>query len=228
MLGSFVRHGLSKSDAESEILVQIVAGSDTIATTIRATILHLITSPRVLTRLLSELDAANITTRPWDQIISDSEARSLPYLQAVIKEGLRIFPPAVRLVSKNVPAATGDTYAGVYLPPGTKVGFCEWGIMRNASVWGDDAEEFRPERWLGIDAEKLREMETTLELVFGSERWQCLGRNVALMELNKVFVELLRFEFVFLRPGEPWKSKSAGLFVQSGLWIKGYRREVGE
>lgn len=100
--------------------------------------------------------------------------------------------------------------------------------MRNASVWGDDAEEFRPERWLGIDAEKLREMETTLELVFGSERWQCLGRNVALMELNKVFVELLRFEFVFLRPGEPWKSKSAGLFVQSGLWIKGYRREVGE
>ncbi len=57
-------------------------------------------------------------------------------------------------------------------------------------VWGPDAHEFRPERWLEADPEKLRDMDGTLDLVFGYGRWQCLGRNVAMMELNKVFVEV--------------------------------------
>jgi len=227
MLGSFVAHGLTQSDAESEILVQIVAGSDTTATAIRSTMIHIITSPRVSRRLHSEMTEAGILSRPWNSVIPDSEARGLKYLQSIIKEGLRIFPPAVGLVSKVVPS-TGDTWRGVSLPAGTKVGYCAWGIMRNPEVWGDDADEFRPERWLETeDGERLMEMEATLELVFGMGRWQCLGRNVALMELNKVFVELLRrFEFVLYHPVEPWKTKSCGLFVQSDFWIKGYNRQV--
>ncbi|KAK0644685.1 pisatin demethylase [Cercophora newfieldiana] len=189
------------ADAESEILVQVLAGSDTTATAtaIRATTLHVITSPRVETRLRAEIAAAGVASRPWNTVISDAEARRLPYLQAVVKEGLRIFPPAVGLGSKSVPPA-GDTYRG-------------------------DAEEFRPERWLQAEGGKLREMEATLDLVFGTGRWQCLGRNVALMELNKIFVELLRrFELVVMKPGEPWHSRSAGLFTQNEFWLKGYRR----
>ncbi|KAK1656592.1 pisatin demethylase, partial [Colletotrichum godetiae] len=46
MLGSFVAHGLTQKEASSEILMQILAGSDTTATAIRATLLHLITNPR--------------------------------------------------------------------------------------------------------------------------------------------------------------------------------------
>jgi len=94
----------------------------------------MLTSPRVCTRLVSELSSSGILSRPWNAIISDAEARQLPYLQAVIKEGLRIFPPAVGLGSKVAPPA-GDTYRGVHLPGGTKVGFCMWGVMRNSSVW---------------------------------------------------------------------------------------------
>jgi len=93
---------------------------------------------------------------------------------------------------------------------------------------GPNAEEFRPERWLPEetpDENKLNEIESTLEQIFGLGRWQCLGRNVALIELNKVFVELLRrFEMVVMRPAEPWVSRSAGLFAQSEFWIRGYRR----
>ena len=129
------------------------------------------------------------------------------------------------MVSKVLPEQ-GDSWRGVHLPAGTKVGYCAWGIMRCKEVWGDDTEECRPERWLETeDGEKWKKMEATIEWVFGMGRWQCLGRNVALMELNKVFVELLRrFGFVLHHPAEPWKTGSCGLFVQSDMWIKGYRR----
>lgn len=51
---------------------------------------------------------------------------------------------------------------------------------------------FRPERWLDSSPEKIREQEKTLEIVFAFGKYQCLGRNVALMEMNKVFVEVSR------------------------------------
>ncbi|GKT61749.1 pisatin demethylase [Colletotrichum tofieldiae] len=200
MLGSFVTRGLSQAEAESEILMQLstivsflkmqsLAGSDTTATAIRATILHIITNPQVTATLRAEIDSANLS-RP---VVSDAEAREMPYLQAVIKEGLRIFPPVVGQMSKEVSnGGAGDTYKGVHLPEGTRIGYCAWGIFRRPEIWGPDSQLFRPERWLEADVERLRLMEGTLELVFGYGRWQCLGRNVALMELNKVFVEVSR------------------------------------
>ncbi|KAM0421938.1 hypothetical protein ACHAPD_000379 [Fusarium lateritium] len=151
MLGSFVAHGLTQKEAESEILLQI--------------------------------------TRYSEPIIPDSMGRDLPYLQAVIKEGLRIFPPVAGLMSKQVPPQ-GDTWKGQFIPGGTKVGYCAWGIFRREDIWGSDAGEFRPERWLDSEPEKLKEMEGALELIFSYGRWQCLGRPVALMELNKIYVEV--------------------------------------
>ncbi|KAK6223056.1 cytochrome P450 [Colletotrichum tabaci] len=187
MLGSFVARGLTQAEAESEILMQLLAGSDTTATAIRATLLHIITSPRVTAALRAEIDAAGLSRA----VVSEAEAREMPYLQAVIKEGLRIFPPVVGQMSKEVSnRGAGDTFKGVHLPEGTRIGYCAWGIFRRSDVWGADSHFFRPERWIEADAEKLRVMESTLELVFGHGRWHCLGRNVALMELNKVFVEV--------------------------------------
>jgi cytochrome P450 len=147
--------------------------------------LHLITNPRVLAKLLDEIRATTIA----GPLISDSEARALPYLQAVIKEGLRIFPPVAGLMAKEVPPG-GDTWKGVFLPGGTRIGYGAWGIFRNKGLWGADADEFRPERWLEGPPEKIRELESTLDLVFSYGRWQCLGRPVAMMELSKVFFEV--------------------------------------
>ncbi|EFQ32001.1 cytochrome P450 [Colletotrichum graminicola] len=222
MLGSFVARGLTQAEAESEILMQLLAGSDTTATAIRATILHVITNPKVTAALRAEIDGANLS-RP---VVSDAEARAMPYLQAVIKEGLRIFPPVVGQMSKEVcNGGAGDTFKGVHLPEGTRIGYCAWGIFRRQDIWGPDSHLFRPERWLEADAERLRTMEGTLELVFGYGKWQCLGRNVAWMELNKVFVELLkRFDLVLVDPTNPWHSVCSGVFLQSEYWIRGYRR----
>ncbi|KAH8662539.1 cytochrome P450 [Xylariales sp. PMI_506] len=230
MLGSFMAHGLTKEEAESETLLQILAGSDTTATAVRATMLYIITNPRVYNALRAEI--AESTT----PVVTDAEARSMPYLQAVIKEGLRLYPPIVGLQSKVVPYrakggdGTGDTWKGVRLPGGTNIGLCYWGMMRRPDVWGHDASEFRPERWLEVaassDPERLARMDAAWEMIFAQGRWQCLGKNVALMELNKVFVELLRrFDFTLIDPTNPWISINVGAFIQREFWIRAYKRE---
>lgn len=122
-------------------------------------------------------------------IITDETARSMPYLQAVIKEGLRIFPPAGGLMAKEAPQG-GHHWKGIFIPGGTRVGSCVWGIFRRQDIWGDDANEFRPERWLDSAPDKLQRMEGTLELIFSHGRWKCLGRPIAVMELNKIFVQV--------------------------------------
>ncbi|KAH9212789.1 pisatin demethylase [Leptodontidium sp. 2 PMI_412] len=218
MLGSFIRHGLTRDEAESETLLQIIAGSDTTATAIRTTFLYIITTPRVHAKLLAEISDATLSSP-----ISDVEARTLPYLQAVIKEGLRIWPPAVGLMAKKVPPE-GDTINGMYVPGGTSIGYGGFSILRNKKIWGEDADVFRPERWL--EGEGIKVLEQTWEVIFNAGRYQCLGKNVALMELNKVFVELLRhFEFSVVDPTNPWKSMCMGIFAQSEMWLLVTRRE---
>lgn len=158
-----------------------VAGSDTTATGIRATFLHIISTPRVLAKLQAEIEEHDLS---WP-IATDAEIRQLPYLQATIKEGLRMFPPVAGFMSKEVPV-DGDVWNGVEFPPGTRIGLSMWGVFRQKSLWGDDANEFRPERWL----DATPEMETVFGLIFGAGKWGCLGRNVAQIELNKVLFEV--------------------------------------
>jgi cytochrome P450 len=146
--------------------------------------LHLITNPRITAKLRKEFSSNSISTP-----IKDWEARRLPYLQAVVNEGLRILPPIPGLLSKEVPQG-GDVINGRFVPGGTKIGWGIFGLTRDKGIWGQDADQFRPERWLEASPEKFKEMEATLELVFGYGRYQCLGKNLAMMELNKIFVEV--------------------------------------
>jgi cytochrome P450 len=188
MLGSFIRNGLTQEEASGEALLQVVAGSDTSATTIRIVILHLLTNVNAYRKLQAEIDtgiAAGTISSP----ITNAEARKLPYLQAVIKEGLRIKPPAGGAFFKTVPPG-GDTIDGKFIPGGTQLGVSPLSIHHSKKMFGEDAEMFRPERWLEAKGDKLEEMSSTVDLVFHSGKWQCLGKTVALMEFNKIFVEV--------------------------------------
>ncbi|EXF77928.1 cytochrome P450 [Colletotrichum fioriniae PJ7] len=147
MLGSFVAHVLTQEEASSEVLKQILAGSDTTATAIRAPLLRILTSPRVSAALREEIELA----KPSWAMITEAEACSMPYLQAM---------------SKEVPKG-GDTFKGVHLPEGTRIGYGAWAIFHRTDLWGPDAHEFRPERWLETGTEDFKRMEGMLELVFG-------------------------------------------------------------
>jgi cytochrome P450 len=161
-----------------------LAGSETTATAIRATLLYIITNPPVYNTLLAE-----ISSNPISNPITDSEARTLVYLQAIIREGLRMFPPAPILGFRQVPKG-GDTVSGYFVPENTKIGYNMFGLTRDPKLWGEDAKIFRPERWLNKTLEETVELEANVGLVFGYGKWQCLGRNLAQMQLNKILVQV--------------------------------------
>jgi cytochrome P450 len=150
----------------------------------RATLLHIVTNPRVQSKLLEEISNSSISTP-----ITDAQARKLPYLQAVIKEGLRIFPPVTGFMSKEAPPG-GDTINGLYIPEGTTIGWSPFGLMKSEKIWGADAKLFRPERWFEGTAEEIQSKELDVEMCFGYGKYQCLGKNIANVELNKIYVEV--------------------------------------
>jgi cytochrome P450 len=200
MLASFVRHGLSKEEVFTEAMLQIMAGSDTTATALRSTMLYLITHPRVCSKLRTEIDGAvSSGAAPISPgIASDDCLRTMPYLQAVVREGLRMHPPVTDVVPKKVPAG-GDTFRldgkTYHLPAGTNIGYNAWGVHHNKTIFGEDAKVFRPERWLleekdESSVEQLAAMRRTTEMIFGYGKYQCLGKPVAWLEITKVIFEV--------------------------------------
>ncbi len=188
MLGSFIRHGLDQAEASRESLLNIVAGSDTTATTIRVMMLSLLSSPVAYARLQEEIDKG-IRTGNISSPVTDAEARRLPYLQAAIKEGLRIKAPAAGPLFKTVPLQ-GDLIEGKFIPGGTQIGTSPFGVYHSKKIFGEDAGLFLPERWLEADTGRVATMSGVVDLVFSTGKYQCLGKPVAFMELNKIFVEV--------------------------------------
>jgi cytochrome P450 len=157
-----------------------------------ATVLYICSNVEVQAKLRRELHDAGLNPkRPTSSIVSNADAKRLPYVEACIKEGLRIHPPIIGLTDK-IPGPEGDTLPdGRYIPPETHVGYCAWGLRRNPAVYGKDASVFRPERWLEHENEEDKwAKERNLELVFSYGRFTCMGKDIALMELTKCLAEV--------------------------------------
>ncbi|KAF2640930.1 benzoate 4-monooxygenase cytochrome-like protein P450 [Massarina eburnea CBS 473.64] len=231
MLASFIHRGMTKDEICTEAFLQILAGSDTTATAIRSTMLHLMSHPRVYRRLQEEIDwAVREGVVGEGGVISEANAETLPYLQAVVREGLRIHLPISDVVPKIVPKG-GDIVVvdGIptFLPEGTNVGYDVLGLARRKDLFGDDPDVFRPERWLLEEgSEKLETMRRMTEMIFGYGKYQCLGKPIAWMEINKVIFELLRhFDWAIMRPAKPWKTANyIGIFLQQELWVLVHER----
>ena len=227
MLGSFLDHGLSDQEAVQEAVLQIIAGSDTTASSIRMILFFLMTSPRSYRRLTDEIVAAEQRGALSHPVTQDSEATQMPYLDACIKEGLRMWPPVVGLMSKEVPPG-GATILGRPVPEGTCIGYSAWALHRKKETFGPDADVFRPERWLVADDtdSRLADMNRTVDLVFGYGKNACLGKPIAQLEMRKTVVELLRrFDVSIVQPEKPFNSINRnGLFIQDGMLVRFEKR----
>ncbi|KAI1387746.1 cytochrome P450 [Hypoxylon trugodes] len=218
MLGSFARYNLPRTQIEVEALFMFAAGSDTTAAAIRCTFLHLLSTPRVYYRLKDEVGLAVHDGRVSSPI-TNAEVKELPYLQAVIFEGLRMRPVVTSLMPKEVPHG-GDTIDGKFIPEGTSIGVNFWPLLRSKARFGEDADLFRPERLTEADEETRLEMQRQVELAFGYGRWMCAGKPIAMMELNKIYFELFRhFDIQLVNPQKPLTTYSHGLFIDKGLLV---------
>ncbi|EXJ72455.1 uncharacterized protein A1O5_04959 [Cladophialophora psammophila CBS 110553] len=127
----------------------IVAGADTTWITLAAIIYYLLKNRGCLDKLRREIDEMAETGSISDPI-SFHESQRMPYCQAVIKEGQRMYPgtglPLFRVVPKG-----GAMISGTYFPEGAVVGINNWVAHRNKDVFGPDPDALCPERWLEGD-----------------------------------------------------------------------------
>ena len=189
MLGSFVNKGLTQVQCEVEAFLQIIAGSDSTTTVLRSTLFLLTSTPTAYARLRADIDATVAAGHVSTPVITLAEALKIRYLKACIMEGLRMFPPLFGLKSKCAPRG-GDTFKGVFFPEGSEVCICDYSLLRNPEVFGDDSHFYRPERFMEADEEISARRYRATECVFGSGRYSCLGRNIAMIELHKSIFEV--------------------------------------
>lgn len=120
---------------------------------------------------------------------------------------------------------------GSFVPPGVAVGINPYIVSRNAELWGDDAEEFRPERWLQSAGEsetayedRLRAMKAA-DLGFGAGARICTGRHLALVEIYKITATLVsRFDMGLVDPAREWRVVGIWFARQTGILCKVKRR----
>lgn len=190
----------------------LAAGSDSTAATLSAVFYYVLKNPTCYAKLVSEIDRAF----PPGTSIPFVQAQKLPYLSAVVKETFRMHP-ASSWAPERVVGPGGHIIAGEYVPGGTIVSVSAWVVHRDPGIFGDDVFKFRPERWLAEDTPderaRVRRMESNL-LQFGVGNFNCIGKNVALMETYKVVPALLRrFQFRLSEPEKEWKFNLPQSFV---------------
>ncbi|KAJ3494719.1 hypothetical protein NLG97_g3900 [Lecanicillium saksenae] len=216
LLHSHTYPGVTKEDMIQQGFVTIIAGSNSTAHTIRMTLLSTITAPSAHKALLHEIDAAR---QHVQDPISWREIQGLPYLQAVVKEGLRMWPPVSGLGFKRVPPG-GEHVNGYFVPGGTEIGQAFLAVGRSKAIWGPDADIFRPERWLHACPADLKKMNSAVDTHFGGGKFSCLGKPIAMMELHKTIYELMkRFDMSVVNPDKPMKSKASIFICDTDFWV---------
>ncbi|KEF57032.1 uncharacterized protein A1O9_07222 [Exophiala aquamarina CBS 119918] len=198
-----------KRDLMNHLSNNVLAGSDTIAIALRAIFYHLVKTPRVYKNLVDEITEAD-SKGLLSNLVTYQESQNLVYLQAVMKEAMRLHPSIAFPLERVVPPE-GTQLCGYDLPGGTIVGVLAPLINRNQEIFGHDVEDFRPERWIEADSERLKLMERTY-LTFGHGPRGCIGKNIAFLEMSKFVPEVIRrFDVQWASGSKPW-TITAGWF----------------
>ncbi|KAM0715931.1 hypothetical protein Q7P37_008445 [Cladosporium fusiforme] len=197
----------------------IFAGSDSTASTMQSFCHFVLRDPAIHSHLQHEIDSAT-SAGTLSYFPQWNETQALPYFQACLKEAMRM-RPAVGLNITRVVPPEGAEIGGKRYPGGTRVAVNGWVLHRDEEVFGLDASVFKPERWLEGDAKNM----DRYMFQFGGGSHLCIGKNLALLEMNKTLPLLFRdYDLELVRPQEDLKYHSTFFVVQHGLDVKISRR----
>ncbi|KAL7274983.1 hypothetical protein RUND412_002096 [Rhizina undulata] len=161
---------LSLPEIEDEATAMIVAGTDTTAISLTFCIWCILRHPTIHKKLLTEL-----ATLPDN--FADAGLRNLPYLNAILKEALRLYCAVPGPLPRIVPAG-GKEIQGYKIPAGATVSTQPYTLHRDAKFFPEPLK-FKPERWL----ESTPEMNHAF-MAFGGGSRVCLGQNLAQIEMR--------------------------------------------
>ncbi|KLO12996.1 high nitrogen upregulated cytochrome P450 monooxygenase 2 [Schizopora paradoxa] len=180
----------------TDSLVAIVAGSDSTATVLSAIFYYLMMNITALEKLRAEINA----TIPFHGTLDSLTLANMPYLNAVINEGLRLQPPLPIAIQRSPLAGTGGKVIGTqFIPEGTAVNIPPYVMHRDSRYFSPSPDSFIPERWLreGADCKKyVTNVDAFVPFAGGFAG--CVGKNLAILNLRMVIVVLVRkFDMVF-------------------------------
>ena len=205
------RKEMSQKEMETNALTIIVAGSETTATVLSGATFHLIKNPEVLRRVQEEVRKAFRSEKEIDC----TSVNHFEYLDAVLKESLRIYPPAPSSIPRKVVLSEGDKINGRWVPQGTSVGLFQWACNHSASNW-HDPEGFHPERWLPNPPPDFASDSKDAMQSFSLGPRNCIGKNLAWVEMRVVLAKMLfNFDFSLEGVSEGWLNQKCYL-----IWAK--------
>ncbi|KAG2741072.1 cytochrome P450 [Suillus brevipes Sb2] len=195
---------MSEEEVVAQMKVLLLAGYETTSVSLTWTLIELSRHLDVQTRLREEL--LGFGADPTH----DQLKANLPYLDAVVHEILRLHPPVgefTRLavaddvipLSEPVRTESGEMTDSISIAKGTSIRISSAAINRSAAIWGPDAKEFKPDRWLTEDgiSGKAKEVQGHRHLLtFVDGPRTCLGKDFAIAEFKTVLSVLVK-NFVF-------------------------------
>ncbi|KAF4636874.1 hypothetical protein G7Y89_g1199 [Cudoniella acicularis] len=168
-----------------QLLTFIAAGHETTSSTFTWATYLLAKHPEIQTRLRDEIRSQLPSpSSPDPEIDIATVLESLPYLHAVCYETIRLYPA----VPVTIRIAVRDTnIAGTPIPKGTRLQLAPWAINRSPEIWGEDAEELKPERWIDEDGHANNTggvLSNYSNLTFLHGARSCIGEKFAKSELK--------------------------------------------
>jgi cytochrome P450 family 4 len=167
-----------------ELIVFMIAGSDTSSTTLSWFIYYMSKYPRVQQKIKEEL----MDTYDHKRLLSIDHIESLVYLDVVIKEVLRITPP----FDGTFRTLTNDDRlpgSGTQLYQGDQVYISFYNLSRDPQHWSIDPQLFYPERFLEEDKSHHPYASTP----FGAGHRQCMGQDFARFQLKVIITRLMQY-----------------------------------
>src|SRR5690606_11571153 len=181
------------------------AGHHTTSGTSAWTLIELMRHPDYLAEVVAELDELYAD----DSEVSFQALRSIPKLEASLKEALRLHPPLIILLRV---AQEELELAGNRIPAGTMVGASPRVSNRMAEHF-PEPERFDPRRYL--DGRQEDRLNQWTWIPFGAGRHRCVGNAFAMMQMKAIFSVILRdFEFEMTQPSESYRDDFSKMVIQ--------------
>jgi fatty acid omega-hydroxylase len=171
----------------------LVAGRDTTSVALQWLFYELTQHPDVEKELMEEIESAVGAHAP-----NYDNCNDLQYLTAIVSETLRLHPSAP--ITSRYVAEDDVLPSGLKVKAGEGILFSPYVSGRRPDLWGEDADVFRPSRWMDDNGTCVKESHFKHTVFIGGRR-VCVGQDMAVFELKMVAVALLqRFRFT-LKPG---------------------------
>ncbi len=183
-------NGMSDKQARDEAVTLFLAGHETTANSLNWTWYLLAQHPEVEAKLHAELDSVLAGSPP-----SLDDLKNLPYTEMIMKESMRLYPPAWSFSRE----ATEDIQLGDYIiPKGTVVAILNYFTHRDPRWW-DDPEAFVPERF---SPEREKDIPKYAYVPFGGGPRVCIGNSFAMMEGRLLLATMASRYSLTLQPGQ--------------------------